>query len=151
MFYLEVTEYYLYTFSWPIKTSCDNSKHLSPTGLIPFRGKDPIVLLFVGGQFSSGAGFSLRGRQIPCANANERVPRLAEAVEQQQPQHSRGQKSRNKRVTLPGKKEAEAEWLNFMIQNDDMVLDWVGPGGRSVDQLTHRWSLTERQAIDLSS
>ncbi|XP_050733505.1 uncharacterized protein LOC127007040 isoform X2 [Eriocheir sinensis] len=107
--------------------------------LVPFSGREPIVLIFVGGQFSSGAGFRIRGRQIPCAKAEETVPRLTEAVEQQrQPQLSRGQKSRNKRVTLRGTGETEAEWLNLRVGGEDMVLDWVGPGGRSGDQLTHR-------------
>lgn len=128
------------TFCQPIRMSYDyDGKVLSFTGLVPFGGREPIVLIFVGGQFSSGAGFNIRGRQIPCAKAEETAPRLTEGVEQQrQPQLSRGQKSRNKRVTLPEMRETEAEWLNLRVNSEDMVLDWVGPGGRSGDQLTHR-------------
>lgn len=110
---------------------------LSSAGLIPFNGTEPIVLLFVGGKFSSGAGFSLRGRQIPCAEVEEINPRVAEAVIKQ-PHLGRRQISRNKRVPLSGMMEAEAEWLNLRVGDEDLVLDWVGPEGHITHQLTQR-------------
>ncbi|XP_063875785.1 cubilin-like isoform X2 [Scylla paramamosain] len=100
--------------------------------VIPFNATQPIVLKFVAGQYSSSNGFSLRGRRISCSKTKGTDSRTAEVVEQGQhrPQSSGEGSHKNKGVTLSRTDEAgEAEWLNRFVEDGDMVLLWVGPGG----------------------
>ena len=115
------------------------------TGVIAFNGTQPIVLQFVGGQYSNGKGFSLRGRQIPCSKNESTDSRKAEVVEQRphSPNNNGEEPRNNERVTLRGTEEAEAEWLDHLVDAGDMVLHWVGPGGPVDGPLINRKGLAQ--------
>lgn len=52
------------------------------------------------------------------------------------PQSSGEESHKNTRVTLPRTEEAgEAEWLDHFVEEGDMVLHWVGPGGPAFSRL----------------
>ncbi|ROT83315.1 Cubilin [Penaeus vannamei] len=75
-------------------------------GVLPFPAEGPITMEFLAGRYHSGAGFTLRGRQIPC-----------------------GEES-----AIPEESKAEPLLLHEFSKEPsasrDLVLPWVGPGGR---------------------
>ncbi|MPC38385.1 hypothetical protein E2C01_031891 [Portunus trituberculatus] len=121
-----------------------DGKLFSTTGVIPFNSTQPIILEFVAGRYSSGKGFSLRGRRVLCSEAKGTDSRPAEVVEQgRRRPHSGGERShKNTRVTLPRTEETgEAEWLDHFMEDGDMVLHWVGPGGPVFSPLLDKQTL----------
>ncbi|XP_071541139.1 LOW QUALITY PROTEIN: uncharacterized protein [Panulirus ornatus] len=99
--------------------------------VVPFPPDGSILMEFVAGRFRSGAGFSLRGRQIPCSVG----PLAAAAVSgetspgslRQDPEGATEEETSSLRLA---DQPEEAEWLDQWAGREDIVLPWVGPGGR---------------------
>ncbi|XP_047496480.1 uncharacterized protein LOC125044078 [Penaeus chinensis] len=83
-------------------------------GVLSFPAEGPITMEFLAGRYHSGAGFTLRGQQVPCG----------------------------KESAMPEESKAEPLTLqDFFVKpsaSEDLVLPWVGAGGR--DRLApHEW------------
>lgn len=88
---------------------------LSPKGVLPFPPEGPIAMEFLAGRYHSGAGFTLRGRQVACGK------------ESAAPKDSPAEPLVLREVS----KEPYAS------DDTDLVLPWVGPGGRDRPGLSH--------------
>ncbi|XP_069943538.1 uncharacterized protein [Cherax quadricarinatus] len=91
--------------------------------VVPFPREGPIIMMFVTGRFHTGAGFSLRGRQIPCS---ERSPMVtsednksgSRVMSHQNPKREIKEEEKEAAPLRSSEGHQEAEWVDGWTEED---------------------------------